>query len=335
MMREALSLNYVRPDQLADHLEKYRGHVLGAIGFGSSAGLAGQTLPPASFWVNIPVLGDYGSSFEVWTSSEPVEVCGEGNIAATTDGRVLFGSVQLQQAPHVPLEALAAQAYTEIFDFVSRRGYRHLWRVWHYFPQINDPENGLERYRCFNIGRHEAFVASGRSISEEGVPAASALGSDSGPLVIYFLAGRQGGQAIDNPRQISAYRYPDKYGPRSPTFARAMLATLGQRQCFFISGTASIVGYETVHKGDVERQTQETLLNIRTLLQELPEYDPDRLAKGGLLLKVYLRHVADLARVQALIEKEFGATQKAVYLHSNICRSDLLLEIEGAYFYDL
>jgi len=56
-------------------------------------------------------------------------------------------------------------------------GYSNLLRVWNYLPQINDPENGLERYRRFNMGRHESFVLSGRDISDENVPAASALGA--------------------------------------------------------------------------------------------------------------------------------------------------------------
>jgi chorismate lyase/3-hydroxybenzoate synthase len=51
-----------------------------------------------------------------------------------------------------------------------------------------------------------------------------------------------------------------------------------------------------------------------------------------MLLKVYLRHPEHLAMVRDKVQAEFGPACKAVYLHSNICRSDLLLEIEGAYF---
>jgi chorismate lyase/3-hydroxybenzoate synthase len=110
-----------------------------------------------------------------------------------------------------------------------------------------------------------------------------------------------------------------------------MSATLGGQYCFFISGTASIVGYETLHQGDVEKQTYETLLNIHALLQQIPHYDP---AQGRMLLKVYVRHPDDLPMIRAKVQTEFGHGCKAVYLHSNICRSDLLLEIEGAYFND-
>ena len=322
-------LEYLSTDEVIPYLEKYAGKVLGVIGFGRKLALPASAGTP--LWVDIPVLGKHHSSLEVWTSDAPVTACLHKDISGATDGNVIFASLTLEHDQGETLQVLADRAYMSIFDFIDHHDCPNLLRVWHYFPQINDDENGLERYRGFNIGRHAAFVASGRSISEENVPAASALGSDSGSLTIYFMAGKQPGKAVENPRQVSAYHYPQVFGPRSPIFVRAMSATLGGQYCFFISGTASIVGYETLHQGDAQKQTVETLLNIRTLLQQIPNYDP---AQGRMLLKVYLRHQEDLAMVQAKVSAEFGTACKAVYLHSNICRSDLLLEIEGAYFND-
>lgn len=320
---------YLNADEASTYLEDYSGHVLGVIGFGAMTQLRNTSCAP--LWVDIPVLGGHDSSFEVWVSDAPVTACDYQDICGATDGNVLFASLTLEQHPGETLRELALQAYTRIFKFIDYCGYRNLLRIWHYFPQINDDESGLERYRSFNIGRHEAFVANGRCIGEESVPAASALGSGSGSLVIYFIAGKQPGKAIENPRQVSAYHYPKLYGPRSPAFVRAMYVTLGRQNCFFISGTASIVGYETVHLGDVEKQANETLRNIRTMLEQAPCYDA---AEGRVLLKVYLRHTRDLDVVRTKVQAEFGATCKAVYLHSSICRSDLLLEIEGVYFND-
>ncbi len=136
---------------------------------------------------------------------------------------------------------------------------------------------------------------------------------------------------MDNPRQVSAYQYPHLFGPRSPIFVRAMSTTLGRQHCFFISGAASIVGYETLHQDDVKKQLDETLHNIHILLEQSPHYDA---AQGRMLLKVYLRHAHDLVVVRDKVQAEFGTACTAVYLHSDICRSDLLLEIEGAYFSD-
>ena len=321
-------LAYLDPAEADDYLARYDGHVLGVIGFGQRIAIARAQAP---VWIDIPVLGGRDTSLEVWTSDAKVTACDYRGIRGTSDGNVLFGSLALEQGAGETLQTLSRQAYTRIFEFIDQHNYRNLLRVWHYLPQINDDENGLERYRGFNVGRHEAFVANGRSIGEESVPAASALGSDSGSLTIYFMACKQPGRAVENPRQVSAYHYPHLFGPKSPIFVRAMAATVGSQHCFFISGTASIVGYETVHQGDVEKQTVETLLNIRALLEQAPLYDP---GKGRMLLKIYLRHLHDLDIVRARVEQEFGTACKAVYLHSNICRSDLLLEIEGAYFND-
>jgi len=322
-------LAYLEAGEIGAYLERNSNCVLSVIGFGREVALPATVCAP--LWVDIPVLGGKENSFEVWTSNEPVAACEYKDMRGTSDGKVLFSSLTLQQHAGDTLESLALQAYMRIFEFIDHFSYPNLLRVWHYFPQINDDENGLERYRGFNVGRHAAFVANARSIGEEDVPAASALGSNSGSLTIYFMAGKHPGKAVENPRQVSAYHYPDKFGPKSPIFVRALSATLGGQHCFFISGTASIVGFETLHLGDAEKQTAETLLNIRTLLQQTPHYDP---AQGRMLLKVYVRHEHDLAMVQAKVRAEFGTDCNAVYLHSNICRSDLLLEIEGAYFND-
>lgn len=321
-------LAYLDLSEADGYLAKYDGHVLGVIGFGRRMPIAHA---PTPIWVDIPVLGGPDTSLEVWTSDAPVIACNYQGLSGASDGKVLFGSLTLEQRGGETLQTLANLAYTRIFEFIDHHDYRNLLRIWHYFPQINDDENGLERYRGFNVGRHEAFVANGRSIGEESVPAASALGSNSGSLVIYFMAGKQPGKAVENPRQVSAYLYPHLFGPRSPIFVRAMSVKVGTQQCFFISGTASIIGYETVHQDDVEKQAGETLLNIRTLLEQAPCYDA---RQGRMLLKAYLRHTHDLEVVRAKVQAEFGTACKAVFLHSNICRSDLLLEIEGAYFND-
>ena len=73
---------------------------------------------------------------------------------------------------------------------------------------------------------------------------------------------------IENPRQTSAYHYPPKFGKHSPIFSRACSGAARQRPSLFISGTASIVGHETIHPGDVRAQTRETMANINALLDE-------------------------------------------------------------------
>ena len=333
-----LGLLYVGPEELAACLDRLAGHVLGVAAFGrplptSSRVDSPPPTRPSPIWVDMPVLGG-DTQFEIWTSSEPVVCCGDGEISGSCNHEILYGHVETFQADGESLEAATFRAYIKIFDYMDREGYANLLRVWNYFPQINAIENGLERYRGFNVGRHDAFIAKGRIVGEENVPAASVLGTQSGPLIIYFLAGRQAGQPVENPRQTRPYNYPPLFGPRSPAFSRAMLLKSDQRQYLFISGTASIVGHETLHGGDVAKQTDETLANIRLLLEQAGESGCDFTAAGPLFLKIYLRHAVDLPLVRERVVAEFGAQHQAIYLQSDICRADLLLEIEGVYCSD-
>ena len=323
----SLALSYLNSGELAAHLAHYPKQVLGIAGFGRSAPVDSGDAP--LIWVDMPVLGA-DTLFEVWTSGTAVVRKSESGIETARNAEVLFACFETPQSQEESIESATLRAYTKIFGCIDSAGYPHLWRVWHYFPQINTTENALERYQGFNVGRYDAFVANGRMIGEQNAPAACALGSRGGPLVIYFLAGRQAGIPIENPRQASAYHYPEQYGPRSPAFARAMLAGAGRDQKLFISGTASIVGHATQHAGDVAAQTRETLANIRALLAQAKCAGFEALTQDHrLFLKVYLHHPDDLPLVRAQVAAEFGAMHQAVYLQADVCRADLLLEIEG------
>lgn len=328
----SLALAYLNPGELTAHLAQHAGRVLGVAAFGHNppeANVPGYPL----ICIDMPVLGA-NTLYEVWTSSTPVAPAGNAGIRSAHNTDVLYGCFETPQSPGESIESATFRAYAKLFDFIDGAGYPHLWRIWHYFPRINAIENELERYRGFNVGRHEAFLAKGRMIGGKNVPAACALGSRGGPMAMYFLAGKQAGIALENPRQTSAYHYPEQYGPRSPAFARAMLAGAGHDRKLFISGTASIVGHASQHAGDVAEQARETLANIRALLTQarhggfdIPGQDP------RLLLKVYLHRPDSLPLVRDQVNAAFGAMQQAVYLQADVCRSDLLLEIEGVCLY--
>ena len=100
-----------------------------------------------------------------------------------------------------------------------------------------------------------------------------------------------------------------------------------------VSGTASIVGHETVHAGDVRAQTLETLLNLRTVIQAANARGSAVFDLRELDCVVYVRHARDLPVVRAVFEDAVGAgspaARGAVYLRADICRSDLLVEIEA------
>ena len=257
-----------------------------------------------------------------------------GSVRFTTDGEWLHGYAEVDDAA-VPggLQAAARQAYHDLFEVLAAHRCPALLRLWNTMSRITADDGRGERYWQFNSGRREAFLDAQRSVLD-GAPAASALGTTTGPLRVVFLAGRRAPRAIENPRQVSAYRYPERYGPQSPTFSRAAQAELGEgMQALFISGTASIVGHVTTHVGDIGLQTIETLDNIDAVRAEAMRCTGTGFSLQEMFFTVYLRHEADLPIVRELFERRVGcaspAAQGALYVRADVCRADLLVEIEA------
>lgn len=276
---------------------------------------------------------------EIWYANGAVKHGRRGDIAYRHDAEVLFGVVQFSEAhftadpDRTSLQQATESAYRQIFDLLESLNYPYLFRFWNYIADINTHSFGLERYWQFNLGRQEAFLAHGREIIGN-VPAACALGfepqSGKATLTIAFLAGRVAPRNIENPRQTSAYQYPPQYGPRSPTFSRATLVTMAGRDVLFISGTASIVGHATLHPDDVVAQTRETVTNIEAVLAEANAASrKTHFDLASLHYKVYLRHASDLDAVRAELARLVGSELHAIYLQADVCRQDLLLEIEA------
>ena len=141
---------------------------------------------------------------------------------------------------------------------------------------------------------------------------------------------------LENPRQTSAFDYAQHYSPKTPKFSRAMALSCGNYATIFISGTASITNSETRHVGDAIAQTHETLDNIAALICE------DNLCHHGLpglgatleglgLVRVYIKREEDYVRIRAACEKRLGELP-TIYALADVCRPDLLVEIEGIAF---
>ncbi|WP_211286782.1 hypothetical protein [Caldimonas caldifontis] len=303
---------------------------------GAAHGLLGRLWPAAPSLAAPRLLWPAPALCEEWLASGPLSDGRLGCVSYRSNGSWVFGTACVDDREQGMRQA-AQRAYADVFQVLDREGCPQLQRLWNYMRAINAEEAGLERYRRFNLGRAQAFLDAGRGL-EDGAPAACAMGTAQGPLTVHFLAGRHSPLAIENPRQVSAYRYPQRYGPRSPTFSRAALADLGEGvHVLFISGTASIVGHESVHLGDVVRQAGECLDNIDAVLAAaLPHVGgPWTLAalRERLECTVYLRHPEDLAAVREVISGRLGvgtpAAEAAVYLQADVCRAELLVEIEA------
>ena len=306
-------------------------HICGAISFANAAPSM-PSLEIPHLHIALPQLqGD--PLPEWWAGGGPMNSGQQGNLRYRHDADWLFGVIEIAEAWQATdtsrLQHATETAYRQIFALLDRLAYPHLYRFWNYMPGINQVEHGLERYRQFNRGRQDAFLACGRAVAGE-LPAACALGTQQGLLQIAFLAGRTPARAVENPRQTNAYAYPEDYGPRSPTFSRATLLQMEEADLLFISGTASIVGHRTLHAGDAAAQARETLANLEALMTEANRLLPARKFDAAEPhYRVYVRHAGDVPAIAAEMRRLTGGEPSAVYLQADICRADLLLEIEA------
>ncbi|MEP6608071.1 MAG: hypothetical protein ABJA83_05270 [Burkholderiaceae bacterium] len=279
------------------------------------------------------LIGNGEPVVELWSGRYPARSELIGITHCRHNGEVMFATVSVASAG-VGADAPGAATYTayrSLLDALNSAEYPHLLRIWNSIPDINVDDDGLERYRRFNVQRFKAYEESQRP-TQTGAPAACALGSFGGPLVVYCLASKTPAEAIENPRQTSAYRYPPEYGPRPPNFSRAALwrGAADESDVLFVSGTASIVGHQSRHPGNVVAQTHETLTNLQAIVAEAISHDARRLALlSDLRLKAYIRHIGDAPKVREVLAGHGLDAAAVLYLHADICRADLLVEIEA------
>ena len=231
-------------------------------------------------------------------------------------------------APGEDIDSAAGGLYRGLF--AAAEGL-HLYRVWNYVPQINAVVRDMDNYQRFCRRRSIAFEERFGKGFQRALPASSAVGSAAGPLAIGFLAGRAVPRHFENPRQMPAFEYPAQYGPRPPSFSRATAAEAGEGRWIFVSGTAAIRGHASVADGDLAGQLDCTLENL-ALVGETAGAGPNLGASTGWqrTFKVYLRNPADLPCAQVRLNRDLLRPGDTVsYLQADICRKDLLVEIEA------
>ncbi|HEU4503825.1 MAG TPA: hypothetical protein VFR79_03295 [Nitrospira sp.] len=267
---------------------------------------------------------------EVWSCDHPVRLYKDRDVSAAVSGDLLFGSITAVEDSDTDLAQTTERAYRQLLRLLRESGFPHLWRIWNYFPRINEEQQGLERYRLFCVGRHQALAETLPDFPSS-LPAGTAVGSQRGPLQVYFLAGAQPGTHLGNPRQLNAYDYPEIYGPRSPSFARATLCRSEGATQLFISGTASVVGHQSRHEGLADMQALETVTNLRALIDRARAVPPsfERGTRSHSAFKVYVRNPKHLDIVRRVFHAPFLLSSHLLYLQGDLCRKELLVEVEG------
>jgi hypothetical protein len=253
------------------------------------------------------------------------------------DSSILIGNVQSYESESCRVDSeIAFSRLTEIFNSVNFE-INSIVRQWNYIEDILGFDGIEQRYQEFNNVRS---VVYGNSFKEKGYPAATGIGMNRGGIIIEFIAVNSASlitSPIDNPRQLAAHSYSNKVLvgnecvlKSTPKFERARYLELFGKKIIFISGTASIRGEETVGTGDPAKQTEITINNIKQLYSKeiLEKISVEKLNPKYGHARVYVKNRKDFAVIRKTFRNHFG-NLPVVYIVADICRNDLLVEIEG------
>ena len=228
---------------------------------------------------------------------------------------------------------------TDIFEGIAKmlagNGFKpsDIYRQWNYIPGITVLNDGSQNYQEFNDARS---IFYGCDSWTGGYPAATGIGTSAGGVVVEICAIR-GEQCanlpIDNPLQIAAHNYSqqvldgkvvEQLSERTtPKFERARL--LGNT--LLISGTAAIKGECSNYSTDAVEQASETM-EIMDRLTSKENIPVENCGSQYDLLRVYVKRENDIPAVSDYMQSHYPAAQKH-YLVADVCRPELLIEIEG------
>ncbi len=226
--------------------------------------------------------------------------------------------------------------------------FEHVVRTWLYLGDIVEPEGLIQRYKELNRARsdfyeHLRFCGSllDPQIPHGIYPASTGIGTQGKDLVLSCLTLQTSRDDVrllplENPQQTPAYAYHPRYSPQSPKFSRGMALLLGGYVTTWISGTASIVNSESLHDGDVEKQAEQTIDNIGRLISGENFAFHGVKGAGAKLsdlakVRVYIKRIEDYPKCREVCERRFGSVP-AIYALAEVCRPELLVEIEGVAF---
>ncbi|MDE7337726.1 MAG: hypothetical protein K2M92_00380, partial [Bacteroidales bacterium] len=144
--------------------------------------------------------------------------------------------------------------------------------------------------------------------------------------------------ALRSPVQTDAFRYEQAYlvgneeiDKKAPLFERGRCLILsetpegnGTRAVGMVSGTASIKGQDTVDKGDVVKQLQNTLRFIDDLANTMQEKDLrfDR-------ARLYVKPHENTENLSEIFRLHYPQASCLSIVEADVCRPDLLVEIEA------
>ena len=301
--------------------------------------------PAVTYVAQRPLEG--GLVMEVTTVGSDADVkYGDGNrlVISDDEGReLLTGGIRAAD----PAENVAAQAgrvFGELGRIMEAEGFPvdAIVRQWNYIEGITCSDSNGQRYQEFNEARSRFYS---RAAWREGYPAATGIGTGAGGIMVEVNALMPGdgilNVPLDNALQVAAHSYSQRVlacapsgreSGSTPKFERARLIGRPGSATVYISGTAAIRGESSCAESDATEQTRVTMGNIEHLCS------PGNINARGpaitgtawefALLRVYIKNPEDMDKVKSYLDSHY-AHIPACYLLADVCRPELLVEIEG------
>ena len=326
-------------------------HILGAVTIVSQAPVSGALIA-LELWT---MTGDESHFFSEQKTEEDAgkDLCedrplGLTSVAEFDDMRWFFiGRASPETSPAVGAYARSREAFRCLDDMLVDAGFGldQLLRTWIYQGNLVLAEGETQRYKELNRARTDAFenvsfLEFFLPENHEGAvyPASTGIGADDFDVVISALGLDTNRDDVivvplENPNQTSAFDYGAEYSPQSPKFSRAMAVAVDDACLIFVSGTASITNSESRYPDDPAKQTEQTLDNIADLIAG------ENLARHGIegfscglenleSVRIYIKRRSDLELVRGVCERRLPDIP-TVYTIADVCREELLVEIEG------
>ena len=308
-------------------------------------------MPPITVCVAQPPCGGYDVMLEAWgvERSEAVKISRPTTelLVVRHDGTTWahFGELVKKEAVGTAYDQVF-NAFMQLREMIETAGFsfENVIRTWLYQGEILGAEGSGFRYDGLNQARTDFFegISFGKGLplptqSGPAYPSSTGIGTDERNLVMSCIAFQTTREddfivPLENSLQTSAFHYDEAYSPSSPKFCRGIAYGTPETTLVFVSGTASIVQSKTVHAGDVKAQTEQTIDNIECLISR-ENLAAHGLSGAGAVLsdiahfRVYVKNPEHYDHVRAVCERRLGG-RPAVYAVADICRSDLLVEIE-------
>lgn len=309
------------------------------------------SIPAISFLAQPPLNKSGGHiAMEIWHckhSESKIEFKQYNNIyycliSSGSEQNIIISGIQditdgltIQQQTQNAFHSLEAILRLEDFSFTD------IVRQWNYIENILDTKNNEQNYQIFNDIRTQFYNKHGLTNC---FPAATGIGIKEGGIIIEIHAVKNINFTIadiTNPLQTDAFDYTEKVlegtatsglkNKTTPKFSRAKLIANQASAQILISGTASIQGEETIGIDNIEKQTNVTIENIGHLISEeaiskhiLPTLTNNTTTE---LVRVYIKNREDYQNVKDICEALLPC-ENTMYVEADICRDNLLVEIE-------